>query len=148
MQIQEVGMIVEFRRPAESGYFLALCWFFEAIREELCYHARGSRTAFQIRWTRKSGTAFECLPIAIVFGFANGFALSANDDNGLCRARISCHLQDAVVAIVLSRQFDEEEISIRKSANRFGHHNDILRKAGHRSSVKKTWELEHIVITL
>src|SRR6266481_6879098 len=148
MQIQEVGTVVEFRGRGENGYFLTLCWFLKAIREELCYHTRGSRTAFQIRWTRKSRAAFERLPIAIVFGFANGFALSANDNNRLCRSRISCHLQDAVVAIVLSRQFDEEEISVGKSANGFGHHNDILRKAGHRSSVKKTWELEHIVISL
>ena len=148
MQIQEVGMIVEFRRLAENGYFLALCWFFEAIREELCYHARGSRTAFQIRRTRKSRATFERLPITIVLSFANRFALSPNDDDSLCRFGISGHLQDAVVAIVLSRQFDVEEIAVGKSANGFRYHNDILSKAGHRSSAEKTGELEHIVISL
>ena len=137
MQIQEVGTVVEFRGRGENGYFLTLCWFLKAIREELCYHTRGSRTAFQIRWTRKSRAAFECLPITIVFGFANRFALRPNDNDRLRRLGIPCHLQDAVVSIVLSRQFNVEKIAIGKSANRFRYHNDVLRKAGHRSSVKK-----------
>ena len=124
-------MVVEFRGRGENGHFLTLCWFLKAIGEELCYHTRGSRTAFQIRWTRKSGTAFECLPIAIVFGFANGFALCANDDYRFCRICILRHFQNAIVSIVLSRQFDVEEISIRKSANRFRYDNNILREARH-----------------
>jgi len=130
-QTSEVGDVADHRGRGEKPC-LALYGILKAFRKEPCYHMRCSWSAFQVRWSGKSGTTFESLPIAIVLRFANRLALCPDNNH---RARKTCiprHLQNAVVTIVFSGQLDVEEIAVWKSANRFWQHNHIWRESSHR----------------
>src|SRR6185369_6424719 len=100
-----------------KGDFLGLHGFFETVREAFSYHSRECRSAFQIRRLGKSRTSLECFQIAIFFCFANGFTLSSDDDDRLLEFASTRHLQNAIVAIVLSRELDVKRVTIRKSSN-------------------------------
>ena len=82
-QMQHFGMRAQLKKTGE-GWQLRFYRLLETIRKELCYHSRGFRTTFEIGRDREPGAAFKCLPVAIVFSFADRFALRANDDDGFC----------------------------------------------------------------
>ena len=61
------------------------------------------RTAFHVGRLGEPGTPLDSFLVAILLGFANRFALRSNDDNRPRRVALACHLQKAVIPVVLSR---------------------------------------------
>ena len=71
----------------------------------------------KIRRPRKSGIPADGAFVAAKFGFTDRFAVSASDNERLCRVAGPRHFDEAVVVSVGAGQLHVEVIAVWKSAN-------------------------------